>query len=96
MSGVHSPDHHGGSSAAAIRHLLLLMAAKRGDGGSLCPSEVARALADDWRPWMGSIRRVASTLVHEGRLRCTQRGLDVDPETARGPIRLSLPESPPP
>ncbi|MEM6638160.1 MAG: DUF3253 domain-containing protein [Pseudomonadota bacterium] len=53
-------------------------------GSSFCPSEVARDLAEDWRPLMGDIRRVAADLG----LKATQRGATVDPILARGPIRL--------
>jgi hypothetical protein len=42
-------------------------------------------LADDWRPLMPEVRRVAAALG----LRATQGGVRVDPLTARGPIRLA-------
>ncbi|ABD56386.1 hypothetical protein Jann_3469 [Jannaschia sp. CCS1] len=64
---------------------LLDLAARRGVGKSFCPSEVARALAEDWRPLMPDVRRVAAGLP----LVATQRGTLVDPLTARGPIRLA-------
>ena len=54
---------------------------------TLCPSEVARALADDWRPLMDRVRRIAAGLPE---IAVTQGGAEVDPEVARGPIRLSL------
>jgi hypothetical protein len=53
---------------------------------TLCPSEVARALAEDWRPLMPRIRAVAADLPG---IEATQRGIPVDPRTARGPIRLA-------
>ena len=64
---------------------LMAMAQARGTGKSFCPSEVARALSDDWRPLMPRIRQVAATLP----LMATQRGREVAPDTARGPIRLA-------
>ncbi len=66
-----------------IRAVLLALAAER-TGRTFCPSEAARALADDWRPLMADIRRVAATLP----LVATQKGQPVDPLTAKGPIRL--------
>ncbi len=63
------------------------LAHRRGAGRSFCPSEAARALADDWRPLMAEVRRVAAGLP----LKATQKGIPVDPVTARGPIRLGLP-----
>lgn len=85
MSGASDED------AARIAAALLARAAARGPGKTFCPSEVARALAADWRPWMPAVRQVAGELVDAGRLRATQKGRAVDPRTARGPIRLGLP-----
>ncbi len=67
-----------------IEAVLLALAAER-TGRTFCPSEAARALADDWRPLMPDIRRVAATLP----LVATQKGQPIDPLTAKGPIRLS-------
>ncbi|MCU0907846.1 MAG: DUF3253 domain-containing protein [Rhodobacteraceae bacterium] len=69
---------------AAIAAVLMDLAERRGAGASFCPSEAARALADDWRPLMADARRVAAGLP----LLATQGGVPVDPMTARGPIRL--------
>jgi hypothetical protein len=71
---------------AAIAAVLMDLAHRRGAGSSFCPSEAARALADDWRPLMADVRRVAAGLP----LMATQGGMTVDPVTARGPIRLRL------
>ncbi len=73
--------------AASIREALLRMAEGRGDA-TFCPSEIARELADDWRPLMPEIREVAADLIDEKRLICQQKGRRVDIRTARGPIRL--------
>lgn len=72
---------------ARIAEVLMDLAHRRGVGRSFCPSEAARALAGDWRPLMAEVRRVAAGLP----LRATQKGVAVDPVTARGPIRLGLP-----
>ncbi|GIT89814.1 hypothetical protein JANAI62_07020 [Jannaschia pagri] len=54
---------------------------------TICPSEIARALAEDWRPLMPRVRAVAAGLAE---VEATQRGVPVDPLSARGPIRLRL------
>lgn len=69
-----------------IAACLMAMARARGTEKSLCPSEVARRLASDWRPLMPRVRAVAATLP----LLVTQKGRPVDPRQARGPIRLRL------
>jgi len=74
---------------AEIRALLQA----RGRGKTLCPSEVARAVAareghEDWRGWMERTRQAARRLVAAGEIEITQKGRVVDPSTARGPIRL--------
>jgi len=66
----------------------------RAADSSICPSDAARSLASDeaaWRVLMPEVRRVAAALVADGTLRVTQHGDDVDPLTARGPIRLGRP-----
>jgi hypothetical protein len=70
-----------------IRAVLLDLAFARGRAKSFCPSEAAKRLAPDWRRLMPDIRRVAAGLAE---LRASQRGVEVDPLTARGAIRLSL------
>ncbi|WP_277871188.1 DUF3253 domain-containing protein [Thalassorhabdomicrobium marinisediminis] len=77
-------------SDADIEASLMQHAIARGADKSFCPSEVARALADDWRPLMPRVRTCAVRL----RLRATQQGAPVDPLTAQGPIRLSLAQDP--
>lgn len=68
--------------AVAIRGLALARAP-----ASMCPSDVARALAEDWRPLMPDVRRVAAGMPD---IVATQRGASCDALTARGPIRLGL------
>ena len=70
-----------------LRAAILDMALRRGRERSFCPSEVARDLACDWRPLMPDLRAVAAEMPE---IRATQRGVEVDPRTARGPIRLRL------
>lgn len=70
-----------------IRAAILDLALARGRGKSLCPSEVAKALASDWRPLMADVRAVAAGMPE---IMATQGATEVDPLTARGPIRLRL------
>lgn len=83
----------GGAGASRdVESAILEAVAKRGADKTICPSEVARSLSADWRPLMPEVRRVAQDLADAGRLRITQKGRRVDAMTARGPIRLGLPE----
>jgi hypothetical protein len=71
-----------------VRREFLRLAESRGEGKSFCPSEVARALVTHWRPIMPLIRKVGAQMVREGALHCTQKGKQVNAETARGAIRF--------
>ncbi|SIS81966.1 Protein of unknown function [Roseivivax lentus] len=62
------------------------LARQRGPERSFCPSEAARGLSAEWRPLMPRIRALVARLP----LVATQRGVPVDPQGARGPIRLRL------
>ncbi|MAB72793.1 MAG: hypothetical protein CMJ54_09835 [Planctomycetaceae bacterium] len=56
-----------------------------------CPSEIARTIDPaDWRDHLEAVRCAARRLVAAGRLEFLQNGRAVDPDTARGPIRLRL------
>ena len=62
----------------------------RGEGKSLCPSEVARALGgEQWRELMPAVRAVAFELQAAGEVRVTQKSRVVD-ATARGAIRVQI------
>ena len=74
---------------ATIAAEIRARAKARGTGRTLCPSEVARALAIDWRPLVPRVRQVAAGLTG---IVATQRGAPVDAAAARGPIRLGLAE----
>lgn len=68
----------------AIRSLL----AARSGSATICPSEAARLVADDWQGLMEPARRAARRLVWAGEVVITQGGRIVDPSTAKGPIRI--------
>ena len=60
-----------------------------GAGKTICPSQIARERwPEDWRPQMEAVRQAARRLVAAGQVVITQGGRVVDPDTARGPIRL--------
>ena len=72
------------SDAEIVAKILELLNARE---GTICPSDAARALAEDWRPLMDPVRSVARGMEA---IEITQKGRVVDPDTARGPIRLRL------
>ncbi|MEM1040122.1 MAG: DUF3253 domain-containing protein [Pseudomonadota bacterium] len=71
------------------------MVAERGAGKSICPSEVARAMAGhnekDWRLLMKPIRAAAVALANEGAIAITRKGKPVDPSAFKGVYRLTVP-----
>ncbi|MEM7622205.1 MAG: DUF2256 and DUF3253 domain-containing protein [Planctomycetota bacterium] len=83
---------------------ILLLLRARVAGGSICPSEAARAVIDEsrhdrgagasdsdgWRSLMEAARMAARRLVGRGEVEITQRDRVVDPSTAKGPIRIRL------
>ena len=78
-------------SEKRIRQAILDLTAERGAGKTVCPSEIARIVKpEDWRSLMGPIRQVAHDLLKAGKIRVTQRGKNVEPLTAKGPVRLGL------
>jgi len=79
---------------AGLESEILRLLAERGLGKTICPSEVARAVAGeeraDWEPLMEPVRTAAARLVAQGKIVVTQRGRVVDGVTAKGPVRLRL------
>ena len=64
----------------------------RAEDATICPSEVARALAPSrWRPLMPRVREVAATMAAAGEVELRQRGRVVSPfAEIRGPLRVAL------
>jgi hypothetical protein len=81
-------------SDAKIESAILLLLSRRDPGKTICPSDAARELAGDtgFRALMDDVRRVAFSLVDQGRLEVIQKGEIVDGRSARGPIRLRIPQ----
>jgi len=70
----------------------LIVELLRGRKGSICPSEVARAVepAGDWRGRMQAVRDAARVLALQDTIEVLQRGRRLDPHGAwRGALRLA-------
>jgi hypothetical protein len=81
---------------------ILRLVAERGPGKSICPSEVARAFAEErrkpsdppdlWRKYLPAVRQQAKNLARQGRISILRKGKPVDPTVpVKGVVRLSLP-----
>lgn len=66
---------------------MLLMAHER-HPATLCPSEVARHLFEDWREKMEPVRQIARKLHFKGRVEIQQKGKKVKNLVFKGPIRI--------
>ncbi|HZX80789.1 MAG TPA: DUF3253 domain-containing protein [Lysobacter sp.] len=79
---------------AAIRECIVALLRRRAADASICPSEVARALAPDeaeWRASMPQVRRVAAAMAESGEVGVTQGERELPSSEvvlASGPIRL--------
>lgn len=74
---------------AAIEAVIRDVLARRAAGATLCPSEAARVLSPEaWRDRMEDVRSAARRMAAAGEIEITQGGRAVDPDRARGPIRL--------
>jgi len=73
----------------AITAALLHLAAERGPEKSLCPTDVALAVsAENWRPLLGAVRKVAADLARQGKIEILRKGKPINPDDMRGVIRL--------
>ena len=80
---------------SAIEATILALCAARGAERSICPSEVARALAGSdekaWRTLMHPVREEALRLARAGRVVILRKGRTQDPHAPiRGVIRLRI------
>ncbi|WP_293881248.1 DUF3253 domain-containing protein [Sphingomonas sp.] len=64
----------------------LLLLARRAPDATICPSEVARAIAPDWRGAMPAVHAAVDGLVHDGRVRLSWKGRTL--ATRSGPYRI--------
>jgi hypothetical protein len=81
--------------ALEIADTILRMVRERGIGKTVCPSEVARAIAGSdekrWRLLMKPIRTEAVRLADAGSVTISRKGRAVDPHDFRGIYRLGPP-----
>ncbi len=80
-----------GPDDARLEQTVLDLLAQRRAGATICPSEVARAVAADgqaWRDLMDPVRAAVGRLVDRDEVDVTQGGEVVDLASARGPIRV--------
>ncbi len=64
----------------------------RAASASVCPSEAAREVGgEEWRDLMEPARMAARRLVAAGTAQITQGGQVIDPDHAKGPIRVRRP-----
>lgn len=74
-----------------ITTTILTVAESRGRDKSTCPSEVARMLfPDDWREHMKDVVDEAINLHHQGKVAITQKGIPIDVDHIKGPIRIKI------
>jgi hypothetical protein len=79
------------SKREKIANATLELIAERGEGKTICPSEVARQVfsEDKWRDEMEFVREVAQELIDCGYIQATQKGKVIKSAVdARGPLRL--------
>ena len=84
-----------GDAEAALEAAILELLAGRGRDKTICPSEAAKAVGGkdtrrDWEGLMEPARAAARRLVAAGKIVITQKGRVIDPDTAKGAIRLKL------
>ncbi|MFE2207083.1 DUF3253 domain-containing protein [Streptomyces rubiginosohelvolus] len=74
-----------------LEQAILDLLERRGPTATICPSDAARSVYggdDGWRSLMEPAREAARRLVGAGRVEITQGGRPVEPDGARGPIRI--------
>jgi hypothetical protein len=76
---------------SAITTTILATTQQRGPEKSTCPSEIARMLfPDDWRKHMTAVVEAAIDLHHQGKVMITQKGVAIDVNHIKGPIRIKI------
>ena len=74
-----------------ISAMILSVAMQRGAEKSTCPSEIARLLfPGDWRKHMKDVVGVAIDLHHKNKVVITQKGVPIDVNHIKGPIRIKI------
>ncbi|GGI28625.1 DUF3253 domain-containing protein [Pedobacter mendelii] len=74
-----------------ISEIIMSITIYRGPEKSTCPSEIARMLfPDDWRKHMKNVLDVAINLHNQGKVIITQKGVPVDVNHIKGPVRIKI------
>lgn len=74
-----------------ILRTILFIATQRGPEKSTCPSEIARMLfPEDWRNHMKNVVDVAIDLHNQSKVMITQKGVPIDVNHIKGPIRIKI------
>ncbi|MDT7950501.1 MAG: DUF3253 domain-containing protein [Acetobacteraceae bacterium] len=76
------------TDARQIEAEIIAQTRARGPSASICPSEVAPTLADEWRPLMHAVREAAVRLAQAGRIEILRKGKPIDPAAIHGVVRL--------
>jgi len=71
------------------RAATLSLLASRAPDATICPSEVARSIASDWRDAMPAVHAAIDDLVRDGLVRLSWKGRPLD--TRSGPYRIGRP-----
>ncbi len=79
-----------------IEDLVLRLAKERGAGKTICPTEAAKAAAEqrgeeDWNARLPSVKSAAVRLAKRGGVAIYRKGKPVDPESFKGVYRIGLP-----
>ena len=77
-----------------IEKAILALCLARGVGKTICPSDAARALAQEdhtWRALMPSVREVAQSMARAGQITIYRKGEAIPDHDVSGVIRLGLP-----
>ena len=90
QTGAETPDAAPPAPASRYDATILKIAAERGEAKSFCPSEVARALSEDWRPLLTHVRAAARRLAEAGQIDILRHGKPIEPAAMKGVIRLRL------
>jgi hypothetical protein len=69
---------------------IIKLLTQRGSDKTICPSELLSEPEKQDKDLMEKVRSAARRLVAQGKIVITQKGIVVDPSTAKGPIRLKL------
>jgi hypothetical protein len=80
-----------------IEDLVLRLARERGAGRTICPTEAAKAAAeqrgtpDDWRGKLNAVKAAATRVALRGGVAIYRKGKPVDPNDFKGIYRIGLP-----